>query len=351
MRIIVDISHPAHVHLFRNLAKEMIARGHTVMFTAREKDCTIELLKYFELKHVNFGKNYKSFWGKIWGLFRFSFLLIRESWAFKPDIYISHSSVYASIASFFTGKPHISLDDTGNNEQLIIVKLFSKIILTSECYHKQLGRKQIRYNSFHELAYLHPDIFVPNPSNLKYIGTNEGEPYVILRFVSWNASHDMYNKGLSLSDKKELVEFLEAKIKIFISAESELPAEFEKYKLNAPPEAMHDLLYYASLYIGEGATMASESALLGTPSIYINTSFAGTILDQSREGFLFWFKNYHGVKEKATEVINTIEFKESKEKNRKRILKNHINLTRFLIWFIENYPSSLKNSGDYTESN
>jgi len=34
---------------------------------------------------------------------------------------------------------------------------------------------------------------------------------------------------------------------------------------------MHDLLYYATMYIGEGATMASEAAILGTPSIYINT--------------------------------------------------------------------------------
>jgi len=28
---------------------------------------------------------------------------------------------------------------------------------------------------------------------------------------------------------------------------------------------------YASLYIGEGATMATESALMGIPSIYISS--------------------------------------------------------------------------------
>jgi predicted glycosyltransferase len=34
---------------------------------------------------------------------------------------------------------------------------------------------------------------------------------------------------------------------------------------------MHDVLYHASLYIGEGGTMATEAALLGTPSIFLSS--------------------------------------------------------------------------------
>ena len=49
-----------------------------------------------------------------------------------------------------------------------------------------------------------------------------------------------------------------------------------KYQIRTSPDNMHDILANASLYIGEGATMASESALLGTPSIYIS-SLAGTM--------------------------------------------------------------------------
>lgn len=351
MRIIIDISHPAHVHLFRSFAKRMIVKNHEVLFTTREKDCTIELLNYYQFDYICFGKNYKRFLGKLWGLFHFSALLIKAAGTFKPDIFISHSSVYASIASFFTRKPHISLDDTGNYEQLVVVKLFSKVILTPDTYHKQLGKKQIRFNSFHELAYLHPDDFIPDPRVLNNIGLKEGEPFVILRFVSWEASHDMYNKGLSLDDKEKLIELLEGKIKIFISSESDLPEKFAKYTLTAPLQEIHDLLYYASLYIGEGATMASESALLGTPAIYINSAFAGTIEYQAKSGRLFWFKTYPGVAEKAIEIINAPETSGTKTENRKQILKNHINLSKYLIWFVENYPSSIKKAGKYTENN
>ena len=34
---------------------------------------------------------------------------------------------------------------------------------------------------------------------------------------------------------------------------------------------MHDLLAGAVLFVGEGATMAAESAVLGTPAVYVNT--------------------------------------------------------------------------------
>ena len=40
--------------------------------------------------------------------------------------------------------------------------------------------------------------------------------------------------------------------------------------MKIPKSKIHDLLYYATMYIGEGASMASEAAVLGTPSIYIN---------------------------------------------------------------------------------
>ena len=34
-------------------------------------------------------------------------------------------------------------------------------------------------------------------------------------------------------------------------------------------------MYYAQMYVGEGATMASEAAILGTPSVYINPLILG----------------------------------------------------------------------------
>ena len=38
----------------------------------------------------------------------------------------------------------------------------------------------------------------------------------------------------------------------------------------ARPEQIHDLLNYSSGYVGEGASMAKEAAVLGVPSVYVS---------------------------------------------------------------------------------
>ena len=53
-----------------------------------------------------------------------------------------------------------------------------------------------------------------------------------------------------------------------------MPTDLEKYKLKINPIYIHTVLYYASLYVGDSQTMATEAALLGTPSIRFN-SFVG----------------------------------------------------------------------------
>ncbi len=83
----------------------------------------------------------------------------------------------------------------------------------------------------------------------------------ILRFVSWSAFHDVGQAGFSDDEKIYLVTELSKHIKVFISSENELPDRLLQYKINIPPERMHDALAYATLFIGEGATMTSECAV------------------------------------------------------------------------------------------
>ena len=60
MRILIDIGHPAHVHLFKNFAREMINKGNEVFFTCRDKEFEIELLKDSDFNYISFGKKYKN---------------------------------------------------------------------------------------------------------------------------------------------------------------------------------------------------------------------------------------------------------------------------------------------------
>ena len=74
MNILIDIGHPAHVHMFHCFAIEMQKRGHQVLFTCRDKEFEVALLQSFGLKFVNFGKKSTSTIGKIADLLKFDWL-------------------------------------------------------------------------------------------------------------------------------------------------------------------------------------------------------------------------------------------------------------------------------------
>jgi uncharacterized protein len=341
VRILIDIGHPAHVHLFKNLAHEMEKDGHEFFFTVREGEHQATMLREYGLSYTVIGKKQIGTIRKILGIFAFSFRIYKIARRFNPDLFLSHGSMYAGYAAFLTGKIHIALEDTGNMEQLFFSRPVSDVILSPKSLHVDLGRKQIRYNGFHELAYLHPKRFSPDKSILDDMNVSQGEPYIILRFVSWNATHDFGHNGLSYDQKLSVINEVSNFGKVFISSEKPLPPEFEKFALKIAPHRLHDALYYATMYIGEGATTASESAMLGTPAIYVNSISAGTLEQQELDGLLFCFHNFDGLIEKIHEMLLMPGLKDEFRKRRDLMLRMNIDVTSFLIWFIENYPKSI----------
>jgi len=342
LRILIDIGHPAHVHLFKRFAWQMQKKDHVILFSVREKGESIMLLKKANLNFVVYAKTKKGVLPKIYGVFEFNYRLHKIVTSFKPNISLSHSSFYLSQISKWHGVPNITLEDTGNAEQVILYKFFTTHILTANVFHKEYGTKQIKYNSYHELAYLHPNRFKANPSIRKELGLIEKENAILFRFVSWEASHDIGQSGFSKKDKISIVENLSQNHRVFISTESSLPKEFEKYKLQTLPHQIHDVIAQMNLFIGEGATMASECAVLGIPAIYVNTMDAGTIDDQEKYGLLYHFKSSKGVLDKALEILTMPNREEVFEERRQKMLYEKIDLTAFLVWFIENYPESAK---------
>lgn len=346
MNILIDIGHPAHVHLFKNFARQMDKKGHRILFTTRDKEITIQLLESYKFKFISIGRHYKSKIGKIWGLIKFDLLLLKNAIMFKPDVFLSHGSIYAAHVSFLLKKSHIALEDTGNDEQVRLYKPFTKIILTSDFFHKNYGNKQVKYKGYHELAYLHPNYFIPDPSVLNILEVKEDEKFVILRFVSLSASHEIRQKGLSLDMKKKLIKELSKSAKIFISSESNLPDELKQYKIKIPPEKMHDALYYANLYIGDSPTMAEESAILGTPSICVSSwaGDTGVIINLQKYDLLYCFRPgcKKEVIEKGLDLLKNKNIKKNWGKKRQKMLSEKIDVTAFIVWFVENYPGCVK---------
>lgn len=344
MKIFIDIGHPAHVHYFKNFTKLLIQYGHEIFFTVRDKESALELMKRLNFNYTERGSGGGNIFTKLLKLPFTNLTLLREALKFKPDLFLSFASPYAAHVSKIMGKPHISFDDTEHAVWAhLLYRPFSDVILSPSCYLGETDDNQILFKSFMELCYLHPNYYKPDKSILGKLGIEADEKFTVIRFVSWNANHDIGQKGFSVDDKIRIVGELSSHCKVFISSESELPNELKQFALKINPSDFHDVLAHANLYIGEGSTTATESAVLGTPAIYVNSLKVGNCTElEEIYGLVYSLKETDQVLKKSIELLNDVDFPNKSVERRKKMLSEKIDPTKFMIWFIENWPVSKK---------
>lgn len=352
MKILIDIGHPAHVHYFRNFIKIMEDKGHKFFVSARDKEVTHSLLNHHQIEYVSRGKGRNGLIGKLFYLIEADYKLFKSAKKFKPDLFLSFGSAYAAHVSKLLGRPHIAFDDTEHAKfEHIMYVPFTKCILTPNSFKKDFGAKHIRFAGSMDMAYLHSKYY---ESNIRYLEELQlkNKAYFLLRFVNWGASHDLGQSGFSVEGKEKIIKLLAQYGEVVISSEGNLPDEFRKYLYKGNPYQIHTLLQYATLFISESGSMATEAAILGTPSIMVNTSakYFGVFEYISKFGNLFYFDDENQAIEKIEYLLGINNLKESSIQNAQEYIRHTINLTDFMVWFIENYPKSfgvMKETPDY----
>jgi len=357
MKIIVEIGHPAHVHHFKNMIWNLEKRGSEVKIVAKDKDVTLELLRAYGFKYEILGRNYDGLLNKAYGLIKADYRLFKIAKKFKPDLFVSRASPHSAHVSRLVNRPHIAFCDTEHatlNDMLAYP--FTDVICTPLCYKKRLNpKKHVIFNGYKELAYLHPNYFKPDSSVLDDLGLSKEDKFIIIRLISWGATHDTYSKGFTHNFLEKAVKSLEEYGHIFIASEQRLEKNLEMYKIKIPSEKLHSALYYASLYFGEGSTTAVEAALLGTPAVHLEalklksgeivciTEKLGYLDELVNKYQMFYtFTDQNQALNKCLEILQDNDAKKGLLKRREKLLKDKIDVTKFMTDFIENYSESWK---------
>lgn len=350
MNILIDIGHPAHVHLFRNLYKELTSRGHNVTVTVKDLQSAKQLLDLYKIPYLVVGRRGGSIASKALNQLYFNYKLLSLAFNKKIDLAIGSSITIAHISRLSRVRS-IVFDDDDDDVQPLMTKYghpFAHSLLSpSSLRGTRKKRGTIYYDGYHELAYLHPARFTPDPDVLKETGLEEGERFFIMRFNAFRAHHDIGVRGLSKENKINLATFLSSYGKVFITTEGEVEQELLKYKLSVAPHKIHSLLAYATMLVGDSQTMTSEAAVLGTPALRCN-SFAGRIsyLEEQEKiydlTYAFLPDNFDGLFAKINELLSIHDLKKMWEGKRSKMLEDKIDVTSFMLWFVENYPGSEK---------
>jgi predicted glycosyltransferase len=272
MRILIDITHPAHAHFFRPTLPVLRARGHEVAITSRDKDVTLRLLDAFGIEHEMLSRAGRTRWQLLVEM------LVRVSRLrgvvkrFRPHLILAREGVFACQAGWLTGVPAISIDDTDDAPiQHALSFPFAWRVYTDRAYRKSVGSKQRFFKGVSCLAYLQPGVFEPDPSVLEAAGLGLEERLIFLRLVSWTSNHDYGHRGFDRHDLNRLLDRLEGFGRIVMSSEHALDEALEPYRITLDPQQIHHLMAFCSLYIGESPTMAAECAVLGVPAIHVST--------------------------------------------------------------------------------
>ena len=275
-------------------------------------------------------------------------LLVRR---FKPDIMIGTDVAITHVGKFFKIPSLVFNEDDFNINKLFChfsYPFASNIISPEVCNVSKSIYKKVSYKGYQKLAYLHPNRFKPDPSVLDKFN-REKVPYYLIRLVSFTAVHDVEKKhgGFTLNILLKVIKKLETKGIVFISSEEILSDQLEKYKLQIDIAKIHHVMYYSSIFISDSQSMSVEAAMLGTPSIRFN-SFVGKI--SVLEELEYKYKLTFGISNKEPEILltkveellNTPNLKEEFQERRLKMLSEKIDVSAFMVWFVENYPQSVK---------
>lgn len=287
MRIWIDLGNSPHVPFFKALAEEFTARGHDIVWTARDYAQTVELAKKAGLDATVFGTHGgKNVFAKASKFFKRVIDLAGWARGKKIDVVVSHNSQEPLVAARMLGIRSVNLMDyehhPGNHlsfraaRRVIVPASFPAEAL------KRFGvgdRKLRRFDGIKEDVYLAD--FQPDPnfaSELERLGIARDDKLVVVRPHAPEALyHRAYENDVLDKLLDHFASFDDTKI-VLLPRKSyqgdELKAKHPQANIIIPESALSgsDLISAADMVISGGGTMNREAAALGVPAF---TIFAG----------------------------------------------------------------------------
>lgn len=249
----------------------------------------------------------------------------------KIDLWITKYGA-GNIAAYLQCKKSISFNDDDVDQVPLIAHTsypFAERILCPDVL--RMGKydfKARRYAGCHELFYLHPSRFTPDPDVYQELGVDPSRKFILMRLSALTAHHDKNIRGISEAVVVRIIEQCKKlDVQCYISSEKPLSPNLSANRLNIPVHRIHHALSFACLFIGDSQTMTSEAAVLGTPAFRLS-DFQGrlSVIDElERYGLAFGFSP-DNVEEFLMAVNDTLNENTSQaySKNHKRFLTEKI---------------------------
>lgn len=330
LTVVVTIQHPAHVHFYKHAIRELERRNHEVHLFVATEDLATDLLDSYGFDYVVLGERGPRLTRPARQA-AVEYRLWRAARRLQPDVMTAIGGVAVSHVAALVGARSVVFTDTEHaTVSNRIAFPFADEVLTPDCYDDDHGSNQVRYTGCHELAYLHPDRFSPDPSVLSDVGLSRDDRFVVLQHGGWEPVTDVNDSGfVDVGDVVRRIESIGVEVRL--TSDGTHPPEVNDRGLDLRPDRMHDLLAYADLFIGESGTMSLESAVLGTPAVYIHTARPGIVDRLDRYGLLYPFHDEDRHEQGVETAIELVSANVDWEDRRREFVDDHVDTTEVVV--------------------
>jgi uncharacterized protein len=345
MKILFYLGHPAHYHLFKNPIKKIGPENAVVLI--KTKDVLEKLLIEDKIPYINVdsgssrnqaGKTFRiarKFFRRIYKIYN----VIRKE---KPALLAGSAAEIAVLGKIFRKPSYVFFEDDFEKVKpfgRITGPLATHLICPNVCSAWKWNYKKIGYDSYHELAYLHPDHFTPDREVVEKIFL-QGTKNFIIRFVELGAYHDVGKKGITDELAMQLIKKLEPHGKVYVTSEREISPQFEPYRIAIRASDIHHAMHFADMFISDSQTMTAEAAVLGTPALRFNDfvrelSYLEELEFKYALTYGFRTDDFNSLLNKLDELLAMRDIKEVWKVRRNKMLYEKINLADWISEFLQ----------------
>lgn len=287
LKVWIDLDNSPHVPFFAPIIKELEARGHCVVLTARDAFQTKELAALYNLNCECIGRHYgKNQILKLLGIAIRALQLsptILSNW---PDLAVGHGSRAQLALATALQIPSLQIDDYEFSKMSALIHptwlLFPEVIPT-EALEKH--NRVLKYPGIKEDVYV--PFFTPNLGFRAQLGLGTDDIVVTVRPAASEAHyHNPESDELFCATMDFLSRSEKVKIVLLPRNESQAalirrswPHLLKTGKVIIPSQVVDglNLIWFSDLVISGGGTMNREAAALGVPVYSIFRGKAGAV--------------------------------------------------------------------------
>lgn len=277
MKIWFDADNGPHVLIMKPLVRELVRRGHTVIFTARDRTRTCELLDLYGLPYRKVGGVYgKGMWNKVRGTLGRAAALAAAMRNCGCAVSFGHGSRALPLASRLLGIPSVTMYDYEWVDPRLFNRCCRTILLPDaigeeRCRAARIDtRRVVGYPGFKEELYLADAPLAPQAVAAD-LGLRHDAVKVLLRPPATDAHYHNPEAEVILHAILARLAGRGDLDLVYLARYPEQTALLGQYDLPRVivPQKVYDgpsLVAAMDLVIGGGGTMTREAAVLGVPA-------------------------------------------------------------------------------------